>query len=337
MTMRIYILLLLAGMATSFYGYGCTYTVVGAPYAVNYGNIIVQRDVPVGQAISNEIVGQLALAYSCTATADEGTTAGISSAILSYAFTSASGRRVYNTRLPGVGISFGFTEDTTAGSAHYSGTSYLTAGNILTFSWSSSAGYIYAYRFQPVIQLWKTGDITSGALSGQLASFVAWTAQFRGGSPAPEIPINAGSGSVVQVACSVTTPSLVFPIGEIPASYFGTTIGATPGAAQNTQNLGLNCDSGANISVMLSGIQNPDVSDSSVLALSGQGSAGVASGIGVQLIYNGAPLSLNSTLLLKQSTGGQETFPVTARYYQTKTAVGTGTANASATLNIIYQ
>jgi hypothetical protein len=35
------------------------------------------------------------------------------------------------------------------------------------------------------------------------------------------------------------------------------------------------------------------------MALTGQGSAGTAKGVGVQLLYNGTPLVLNSRLLLK--------------------------------------
>jgi type 1 fimbria pilin len=89
--------------------------------------------------------------------------------------------------------------------------------------------------------------------------------------------------------------------------------------------------------MMLTGIQQPDVSDSSILALSGQGNAGVAEGVGVQLLYNAAPLTLNSNLVLKRSAGGQELFPITARYYQTRSSVTTGSANASATLTLTYQ
>jgi type 1 fimbria pilin len=142
---------------------------------------------------------------------------------------------------------------------------------------------------------------------------------------------------VTQVACSITTPNLTFPIGDILATSFGSTVGTTPVEAQNTQNLGLNCDAGANINVSLSGTQNPDVSTTSVLALTGQGTIGIAKGVGVQVLYNGTPLVLNNRIVLKQSSGGQETFPLTARYYQTKTSVSTGVANASATLNLTYQ
>lgn len=63
----------------------------------------------------------------------------------------------------------------------------------------------------------------------------------------------------------------------------------------------------------------------------------MAKGVGVQLLYNGSPFILNNRIVLKRSSGGQETFPLTARYYQTKTAVTTGKANASATLDLTYQ
>jgi type 1 fimbria pilin len=84
-------------------------------------------------------------------------------------------------------------------------------------------------------------------------------------------------------------------------------------------------------------MQNPDSANTSVMALTGQGNAGTAKGVGVQLLYNGSPLVMNGRLLLKQSAGGQETLPLTARYYQTLTTVESGSANASATLTITYQ
>ena len=114
-------------------------------------------------------------------------------------------------------------------------------------------------------------------------------------------------------------------------------MGTTPAGARNTQNLGLNCDPGANVNVSISGIQNPDVATTSVLALTGQGNTGTAKGVGIQLLYNGTPLALNTRLPLTVAAGGQQTFPLTARYYQTNTTVEPGTANASATLNLTYQ
>ncbi len=51
--------LLMLALLFPLTGFCCDYTYIGSPYTVDYGNIIVQRDVPVGQAISNEIYGSL--------------------------------------------------------------------------------------------------------------------------------------------------------------------------------------------------------------------------------------------------------------------------------------
>nr|WP_269469132.1 fimbrial protein [Leclercia tamurae] len=143
-------------------------------------------------------------------------------------------------------------------------------------------------------------------------------------------------GGVTQVACSVTTPNLTFPIGNVSKADFGTEPGFTP-EKTSTQNLGLDCDQSANINVTLNGQQNPDVSDPSVMALNNQGGTNTARGVGVQLLYDGKPLIINTRLALKTSSGGRESFPITARYYQTRNSVTVGEANSSATLTLTYQ
>lgn len=182
------------------------------------------------------------------------------------------------------------------------------------------------------ISLIKTGPITPGVMpAGQIGLFTADSGQTF-------MKLSMGSLTINQVACSITTPTLNFPIGDILASSFGTSIGTVPAAASKTENLGLSCDAGTRVNVTLTGVQNPDVETTSILALTDQGQANVAKGVGVQILYNNSPINLNgSPLYWKTSSGGQEIFPITVRYYQTKTAVTTGTANASATLNITYQ
>lgn len=228
---------------------------------------------------------------------------------------------VYKTNLQGVGIQ-----------GDWDGVQW-TYRNPATVDARSGTTGIYDGGYGQTFKLVKTDNIISGTLTNGLVA----TTYYDGNSSNPAIRINLVNSTVVQVACSITTPNLVFPIGDVLASTFGSSIGTTPVAAKNTQNLGLNCDAGANINVSLSGTQNPDVSTTSVLALTGQGSANVAKGVGVQILYNSSPLILNNRIVLKQSAGGQETFPLTARYYQTKTSVTTGMANASATLNLTYQ
>lgn len=261
---------------------------------------------------------------------------GMKSTILPYLYTASNGHRVYQTNVPGVGISFGWYDEVNGGPSYLSGTSYIKSSDLAGYEYNSSTGYFYNFKSQPIIRLWKTGNITSGSLSGQIAAFYAYATANKT-TPTSDVPVYAGTGKIIQVACSISTPNLVFPIGDILVSRFGSAIGFTPVNASNTQNLGLNCDAGANINVSLAGTQNPDVGTTSVLALTNQGNSDVAQGVGVQILYNDSPLVLNERIVLKTSSGGQETFPLTARYYQTKTAVTTGKANASATLNLTYQ
>ncbi|MBV7406127.1 fimbrial protein [Enterobacter sp. ENT03] len=154
----------------------------------------------------------------------------------------------------------------------------------------------------------------------------------------PEGDINfVSSLGVTTLACTLMTSAITFRLGDIITTQLNNAPGPILTSGQNTQNLGLNCSPDTSINVRLSATQNPDSSDNSVLALNGQGSAGVADGMGIQLLYNDAPLQIDQTLHLKRSVGGLESLPITARYYQTKNIVTPGSANATATLELIYQ
>lgn len=291
---------------------------------LNLGNYIVQRDAPVGSDITSTSpnfgnTGHLwAVAndycyMNLVITYNGAVPAGITD--------------VYKTNLEGVGIKLGASDTL----SYYWGSP--APGKVMH---NGSAYYIGGTGIYPAyIALVKTGPITSGQLTSGEVGYETVYGIDQTTYPGQSFTIS--NGSVTQVACSIKTPNLTFPIGDVLATKFGTSVGTLPDGGENTQNLGLDCDAGANINVSLNGTQNPDLSDNSILALTGQGDAGVASGVGVQLLYNDAPLKLNNRIVLKKSDGGQETFPIKARYYQTKTAVTTGTANASATLELTYQ
>lgn len=318
-------------------------TPIVSSYTINYGDIIIQRDTGNGQPISNNIYGSKLDAYDCSYLSPDAVFVGIKSTLVRAGMSIGSGV-IYKTNVPGIGIQLGATGWSPIGGPWscyiaegcygYSGADWQGVGGI---GWTGSSWhYNEKLTLQPYFRLVKIDKAQSGVLQGQAGAGIS---SLR--NPAlvwqPEIPIYFGSGRIIVLACSIKTPNLTFPIGDVLAAAFGSTVGTTPAGAQNTQNLGLDCDAGANINVMLQGAQNPDVGTTSVLALSGQGNADVAKGVGVQLLYNGSPLVLNNRIVLKQSAGGQETFPITARYYQTKTAVATGKANASATLDLTYQ
>lgn len=144
---------------------------------------------------------------------------------------------------------------------------------------------------------------------------------------------------ISAATCNADASGLSFPIGNIPKNSFGTSVGYIPSSSKNTQNLSINCDGVANAVIELQATQNPDVSsNNTVIAVDGQGSAGVASGVGVQMLYNGqTPLQINTPLSIKALTNGTQSLPFVAQYYQTKSTVTAGSANATFTLKITYQ
>lgn len=279
----------------------------------SFGNVYVQRDTPAGAVVASNVVSSSAPYFGCSSNY-------IYRWEVSKFTTPSAYSKVYNTNIDGIGLKI-----------------------ILYASWGIVPvddpvnGNVYISQQGPhTLQLIKLsqGSVSGGDLSsGTVAK--ASISEGANGMYVGEIQIS--NAKIIPVACTLKTPSLNFPIGDILASQFGTTVGTIPAGGQNTQNLGLDCDAEANINVSLSGTQNPDVTTDSVLALTGQGNSDVAKGVGVQLLYNNTPLKLNNNIVLKKSTGGQETFPIVARYYQTKTSVTTGKANASATLNLTYQ
>lgn len=292
-----------------------TKNTINANYAP--GSLTVQRDAAVGTVINKKTItiNSSTVMFYCK-----------TSGHMYYKLVYQGGIKtamddVYKTNVPGVGLKV---------------QGYTLGGTLYTFTnppWDrvwNATGNIASGNLE--VTIIKTGDITSGVMQAGLMAEAYTDANDGFG-----LKLNSSDVPIVQVACAIKTPTLTFPIGNVLVNKFGSTVGTIPDGGQNTQNLGLDCDKDANINVSLSGTQNPDVSTKTVLALSGQGDEGVAKGVGVQMLYNGTPLELDKRIVLKKSAGGVETFPLTARYYQTKTEVETGSANAVATLTLTYQ
>lgn len=282
----------------------------------SFGNVTVQRNAVIGSVVKSIVTPSMnnSWASGCDGKEVLGYTLSYSNKI------SSLGNHIYETTLPGIGIRV----------SNNSNTSMTFDSPQSEYNYGNSGVGWYGAKVELIV----IGSVTSGVLpAGPLATMAATDSDnnFHVG-----YTMNITSTSVTALSCSVTTgDSLVFPIGDVPADQFqapGTTSQQT-----SSINLGLDCDNNANINITLKGEQNPDSSDDGILALSSQGQSGVAGGIGVQLVYNGAPLQLNKILNLKQSAGGKETFSITARYIQTKDKVKAGSANATATLDITYQ
>lgn len=281
-------------------------------YNAPAGSITVPRDAPTGSTVLTQSVNT-GLAYNdyfayCT-TGDTGRWLLQGGELVS--------GQIYKTNVPGIGI----TIRTGDPSIYYTNPSYdISNGYAYNWAWSN-----WGTSFQ--ITYIKTGPVTSGNITGTKAIFsITGLGNL--------LTLSVDSISVIGLACSINTPQINVPLGNVFLPSF-TGVGVTPKSYDF--NVGLNCDANANINVSLGGTQSTETSNTSVLALTDAGGENVATGVGVQIIYNGTPLKLNENIVLKKSGGGQELLPFTARYYQTKAKVTTGSANATATLYITYQ
>ena len=301
---------------------------------INAPTLVVQRDLPVGARLAApDFTSPVTLLFSCPAGntyPTGGQYLGIKAGTV-YSGLTAGGGRIYTTNLPGLGIQLGGQLSGSAGvSSGWIGFAGNVDGNVNQGIFGSTSGVFRAAEGAAAVTFYKIGDMSSGVLTQQVGSLILGNV---GNWAQPEVPVNITGMSVTVLACSLTTPTVAAPLGNVYATAF-TGVGSTTGNVDF--NLGLNCAAGTKVNVTMNGTQNTDTANTSVLALTGAGSAGVAKGVGAQILYNNTPLNIGSRLLLKTAAGGIETFPFKARYYQTLSNVLPGSANATATLSITY-
>ena len=204
----------------------CT-TITPQISTISVGTINVQRDAPVGTIIFSR-------AASSTGTYLTGCSNPL---MLGFSMRynngnlSSYGNHVYATNVSGIGIRF-------SSGNYFENPAY-------TFSYNAVTSYVD--WFGGKVELVVTGPVTSGALTPGVIGTVAL--QGSDGVYRDGLTVQLTDGTINALACTITTAQLTFPIGDIPASSFGSVIGTTPSGAQNTQNLGLTCSAGTNISV----------------------------------------------------------------------------------------
>lgn len=324
-TLPLQLVLLTAGLIGLHNAKAASCSAVGSK-TLTVPPIIVQRDVPVNSRLTllGEAIVPNSKVYTCTGSVQNGflfavKTYGTASELL-------PGSNLYKTNIPGVEYSV----STSLGAK----TDYSLVRNSLYILVSSGifwdmAAYDFSASFR--VAFYKTGPTGTGVVSSKQIG--AGIMQLEG-VWIEEYPVYISSFNFTTLACSISSANISVPMGDVLVTKF-TGVGAMP--VTKTFNVGLNCDANARVNVSLSGTANTDIANADILALSNAGTAGVADGLGVQMLYNGAPLKRDTRLLLKTTAGGVETFPFAARYYQTKSVVKPGKANATATLNLTYQ
>lgn len=176
-------------------------------------------------------------------------------------------------------------------------------------------------------ELIKTGDITSGALTGSVLARASVVNQFYFAN----VTLN-GTNTVKSEACTVTTPSVDVPMGDHDKSEFS-------GAGSSTDwvsfDIGLSCDVGARINVRIDATADASAGSQGVMLID----SGGASGVGIQLHYrpDDAAVQYGQERFYWQSVYGDEIVQLKARYYQTAGSITPGAANGTATFTLSYK
>lgn len=200
------------------------------------------------------------------------------------------------------------------------------------------------------------GPISSGQLSfgSPLAQveFRESRSHTAYGDVASNVALTNTNVTIKAMGCNADVSSINFAFGSIKMAEFDST---TKIAAPDTQTVTLSCESGTNVSLSLNATPAAgNNANNTVIALTGEGNADVASGIGVQLGLqssgynsgsNGLPLNQSITLFSSSrngstyssgGTGSQEQLIFSASYFKTGAVVTAGSANSSASITLTY-
>lgn len=177
-----------------------------------------------------------------------------------------------------------------------------------------------------VLALYQTGPIRQGGIIPAAA-----IAQLRVSDGLEVMNMSMSAITVNVLACSITTPVVNVQMPTFYKSSF-TGVGSTTTATDFR--IGANCDSGVMPTISFSGQTSSGATD--VFAINSD--SGAASGIGVQLLYDGNTINQNTAVAMNTITAaGATEFPFSTRYIQTESSVTSGQANATITFTLNYK
>lgn len=195
-------------------------------------------------------------------------------------------------------------------------------------AWSSNSGSASTLSAigNIVLALYQTGPIRKGGTidAGSLAEL-----KLADGLMLMNMTMSAVTVNVL--ACNITTPTVNVQMPSFYRSSF-TAVGNTTPATDFK--IGANCDSGVIPTITFSSQGSGAATDTFAI----NSGSGAASGLGIQLLYSGAPVNQNEAVTMNTTTAtGVTEFPFSARYIQTASDVTSGNADATITFTLQYK
>lgn len=322
--------------ATNVRAYTCTTTTPSTVLTPN--SVTVPRDLAVGSLIGNELISGSVETFLCSDTPAPSISKeefGVK-AYGTYVGT-YNGRRVYSTNVPGVGYAVGATSiNVCRGKQKYVDGTDTIDGNADNKKMCTGINNFLSnasISAQANIQFYKTSQtVGTGTVNArQVGAFILHLNQKSWMNP--ESAISIAAFNVTSIACTVSNVAISVPMGAVEKRMFAG-LGTWPGDS-NTRSFSilLNCNAGIKVNIQIDG--NAKDAAQGVLNLdSGNDSA---SGVGVQLLHDNAPMPLATPINTGTATSdGVYSIPLQARYYQIGSNITPGNANASATFTLTY-
>ncbi|NWC65393.1 fimbrial protein [Cedecea sp. P7760] len=298
---------------------------------LDLGHIVVQRDAPVGTVVATFNDSRLGSRNSFVQCDSSGFVTRWAQGSGGFLPVSYNGQTLYQSGVPG--LAFRVVTSGAGSTAGRYGTGPLPrqiANTACTWSadwWRLCGGTWGNYRLQlvKIAQVTGSGPITMGSIT---------QAQVVGETNVMDYTI--GSGSVQTVACSVLNSAITVRMGKAKNTDFSGP-GSTSGDADFA--IKLNCDAETKIRLTLApGSGGALDSSRGILNLDAAQAGQTATGVGIQVLYNNAPLELGNMMsIATTSSDGAYSLPLAARYYQTQANVTPGRADANATFTMTYQ
>ena len=229
------------------------------------------------------------------------------------------------TNVPGIGIRIADISNAQVASYYGAASTGGSFRGIYTFDeqdkyhWTADGFSIQLLKTGPT----STGSLSTGTVAGLLLKNLYWMTAIQ----------IVDGGSFSTSGCTVNTKSLTVPLGSVKRSEFSG-VGSTN--KTNTFNIFVDCSESTNINMTLNAVADSSNAPG-VIAIDSSAGTTAAKGVGIQLLHRNNPVVIGSPFVIGRTVvNGASRIEMGARYYQTKSTITAGQANATATFTLTY-
>ena len=214
---------------------------------------------------------------------------------------------------------------------------YLTGGSNVVYPCSIN-GFCPTQPMQGSVgfTFYKVANVTSSSVPAQsLGSIIL--VNDKSSYQSPEALIQSTEFKIRSYGCTLSNTAITVPMGTVnssnfPSSSYGVTMPA------KSFSIPLACDVGTAVKLQIdSGASGTVDYRQGVLMLDPSTSGTAATGVALQILRNGSPLTIGSQISIgSPSATGVFDIALSARYFRSAGTVTAGQASASATFTLTY-